>query len=165
MKPAWVWGGVIVGLLVMCLAIQTTLLIYAINDPAFAVEPDYEWKARHWDELQRERARSAALGWSVDLQTAPDDQAGRVRLELLLTDRDGAPIPTADVRLTGFHNARADDRLDGRLAHVADGLYTDVLPIRRSGIWEFRLEITRGEDRYLGTVRKSVISVPASLGG
>jgi len=162
MKPAITWISIIVGLLVLSVAIQGAYLVLALNDPSFAVEPDYESKARDWDAAQRERRNSVALGWSVDLRTSPA-APGEVELRLTLAD-DAGPIEDARVDVAGFHNARAGRVLEWSLPHEAAGVYRLVVPIRRSGIWEFRLAITRGDRRWTGKLRKSVVSVPRSPG-
>jgi len=161
-KPKWVWIGIVVGLLGMSLAIHTALLIFSLNDPSFAVEPDYERKAAQWDETQRRLAASRALGWTVDLSTAPADQAGEVDVTLHLFDRYGKPVREADVTLQTFHVARAGQIVSGELEPVGDGVYGARLPLRRSGIWEFRLSVTHGDELYVDTIRKSVLSTPRS---
>jgi len=156
---------VIAGLLLSSVVIQGTALIVALSDPSFAVEADYEWKARNWDRLRRQAQSSDALGWSFDLRTAPAPTAGEVQVRLTLLDREGVPVEGADVDVSAFHNARANQILTSRLPEVEEGIYGQTLPIRRSGVWEFRVEITRGKERFAGKVRKSVLSVPRSQGG
>jgi nitrogen fixation protein FixH len=163
-RPALVWGAVIVGILLTSVAIQGTALIFALVDPSFAVEADYEWKARNWVELRRQSESSDALGWSIDLRTAPAPTAGELEVRLSVVDRDGAPLRGAGVEVAAFHNARAGNVLRDRLPAIEEGVYGKTLPIRRSGVWEFRVEITRGEDRFFEVVRKSVLSVPRSGG-
>ena len=45
MRPAVVWVSIIVGLLAMSVIGHAVLLISAVCDPSFAIEPDYEQKA------------------------------------------------------------------------------------------------------------------------
>jgi nitrogen fixation protein FixH len=164
-RPALVWGSVIVGILLTSVVIQGTALILALADPSFAVEADYEWKARNWDKLRRQAQSSDALGWSFDQQTAPAPTAGEVQVRVTLVDRDGAPVRGAEVEVATFHNARAGQVLTSRLPEVEEGIYGETLPMRRSGVWEFRVEITRGGERFEGKVRKSVLSTPRTRGG
>ena len=67
MKPRYFWIGLVVALLALSVGVHAVLLIASINDPSFAVEPDYERKARNYDEIQRQREASRALGWMADL--------------------------------------------------------------------------------------------------
>jgi hypothetical protein len=164
MRPAVVWIGIVVALLAMSVTGHAVLLFSAIYDPSFAIEPDYERKAANWDEIQRLKRQSAELGWTVSLGTTPGRQRGDVDLRLQLVDRLGDPITDATVELDAFHNARAGRILRGHPVHQADGVYEETLPARRSGVWEFRLNITRGEEVYVGTIRKSVV-VPLRSAG
>ena len=158
MKPAVVWIGIVVGLLSMSVIIQLVGVILAVNDPSFALEPDYERKAAEWDERKEQRRRSEVLGWETSLRTTPSTTKGMVDVELTLVDSEGTPISDALVSFDAFHNARASQILRDELPHQQDGNYRKTLPLRRSGVWEFRLDITRGNDRFLETTRKSVVS-------
>jgi len=153
-KPHVVWIGIVCGLLLMSAVAYGTLLAFALMDPSFAVEEDYEQKARDWDRIARERARSQALGWQVELRTAGTVRRGTSAVELTLHDRDGAPIDGAAVELVAFHNARASHRLRARLHPEGGGRYVAELPLHRPGLWEFRLRIGRDDDIYVGTIRK-----------
>lgn len=165
MKPAVFWIGMVVGLLLLSVGTQVALLVAAVNDPSFALEPDYERKAAEWDRLQAERRRSDDLAWEVQLRTAPAAVAGGVRVELELADAAGSPIHDASVAFDAFHNARASRIVHHRLPLGTDGIYRATLPLVPSGIWEFRLEITRGDDRFVRTLRTSVISPGPALAG
>ncbi len=164
MRAQFVWIGIVVSLLVGSVVTQGVLLVASMSDPSFAVEPDYERKAADWDAIQRRKQESLRLGWTVDLRTSPSERAGEVNVELSVFDRFGKPIRDATVALKTFHNARAGNVIAGRLFHDADGIYLATLPMRRSGIWEFRLEVVQGESHYTDVVRKSVLSAPRERG-
>lgn len=164
MKPKVFWISLIVGLLTAHVGLHMVLLFAAVNDPSFAVEPDYERKAVEWDDIQRERERSQRFGWTVDLSTRPADTPGQVDVSLTLFDRFGKPVRDATAQVEAFHNARASNVVRQGLPHDADGVYAARLPLRRSGIWEFRLRVVRGDQVYVDTLRKSVLSVPRSRG-
>lgn len=161
MRPAVVWIGIIVGLLAMSVIGHAVLLISAVYDPSFAIEPDYEQKAANWDDHQRQEATNRELDWTVDLsvQASPDAGAG-VGVTVDAYDRWGKPIKDARVSYEAFHLARANRMHRGDLPHQADGHYTAVLPIIRSGQWEWRLVVERDGQRFTRTLRKSVIAPP-----
>ncbi|RMG47929.1 MAG: hypothetical protein D6718_02660 [Acidobacteria bacterium] len=148
------WFALITGLLAMSAAAYGTLIVVALRDPSFAVEEDYERKAREWDRIAEERARSAALGWHVSLAAGPLVLRGRTDIGVVVTDGDGRPVEGAEVHLETFHNARAAHRLRAQLAPVAPGRYGAALPLDRPGLWEFRLRIRRGPDLYVGSIRR-----------
>ena len=159
MKPRYFWIGLVVALLAFSVGVHAVLLIASINDPSFAVEPDYERKARNYDEIQRQREASRALGWMADLTTSPADP-GEVQVSLSMFDRYGKPLREAAVSVETFHVARAGNWIRGELQPAGDGVYAATLPLRRSGLWEFRLKVVRGDDVYTETIRKSVLSTP-----
>ena len=162
MKPGTVWIGAVIGLLLLSVGIQAALLIIASSDPSFALEPEYEQKAQEWDALRRERQASEELGWEVKLRAVPATAPYQVELRLEAVDRDGQPIEDARVSLEGFHNARLGDIRSWKLPHREGGLYSELLPIRRSGVWEFRVRMERGESLFVDRFRKSVVARPRS---
>jgi hypothetical protein len=162
-KPGTVWIVVVVALLALSLGAQGVLIVAALSDPSFAVEPDYEWKAEHWDDIARGRAASAALGWTVALETKPADLPGHVDLFVTVADRSGAAVDAASVSVEAFHNARADLRFATPLAATEAGSYGGRLALARPGLWEFRLEIARGEERFVDAIRQS-IAIPRPPG-
>lgn len=158
MSPKVVWVGFVILLLGMSFVIQGTALYLASTDPSFAVEPGYERKAAAWDEQARERRRSDALGWTADVQTLAGAGRGEAVVRLTLVDRAGAPLEGATVVVETFHNARAAHVLKATLRETdAAGVYEATFAMRRPGLWELRIAATRGEDRFLRTLKKSVL--------
>ena len=94
--------------------VQGALLLFAINDPSFAVEPDYERKALNWDDAQRERAASRSLGWTTELSTRPASTPGEVEVGLDLFDRHGKRVHDVPRRPLGRHAARPAARRRSR---------------------------------------------------
>lgn len=163
MKSSIVWIGIVVALLLFSVGTQVTLMVAAVHDPSFAVEPDYEERARNWDAVQAQRARNEALGWTVDLSTAPGERPRTVDVELLVFGAYGKPLREARVRVATFHNARAAHVIEADLPGNGEGVYRATLPMTMSGVWEFRVEVLDGEDLYTETVRKSVLSRPRGV--
>lgn len=159
MKPRHFWIGLVIALLSLSVGVHAVLLIASINDPSFGVEPDYERKARNYDEVQRQREASRALGWMADLTALPADP-GEVDVSVNLFDRYGKPLREAEVSVETFHVARSGNWVRGRLEPAGDGVYAATLPLRRSGLWEFRLRVVQDDHVYTETIRKSVLSTP-----
>ncbi len=166
MNPRVVWVGIILTLLLGSVAIQVVLLVAALNDPSFAVEPDYERKAHEWDEHQVQQTRNKALGWTFDVGTTPTGVTGERELWVELYDTWGKPIMDAQMGIETFHNARAGHVLATPLAHQRDARYVAKLQMARPGIWELRLRVQRGEDVFTAPRRKSLARlVTAESGG
>src|SRR3569623_2033596 len=82
----------------------------ATHDKSFAVTPDYYQRAVHWDEEQAARRASEKLGWRVSIETAPQaDPLGRRVVSVVLTDAQGQALPAAQLDVTYFHDAHANE--------------------------------------------------------
>lgn len=150
------WALLPVGLLGAMFVGWGLMLSLALDDPGFGVEPDYYEKAVHFDELRALERESERLGWSVELEAVP--QGERARVVLTLVDRAGAGIQGARVTAQAFHNAHSGDVRSLDFVALGDGHYEAWLPHPRTGLWEYRVEATRGSDHYRKVFR-------ADLGG
>ena len=126
------------------------MVMRATNDPAFAVEPDYYRKAVEWDKVQAEQEKSDALGWHVLVDARQDE------LRIRLTDRLGRPVDGATVEVEAFANARASQRIVGRLVPKGLGVYVLQRPFDRSGLWEYRLAAVRDQERFTHVAQKEL---------
>ena len=149
-----IWAWVPVLLLGGLLGTQLTVLHYVLEDPSFALESDYYRKAVSWDAQRELERASAALGWQAQLTATPAPQGTRLRLQL--KDAGAGPLSAAAVRLQAFANARAAQQFEVALAQTAPGVYEGNLPSAANGVWEFRLQATRGAARFAKIVRLSV---------
>jgi nitrogen fixation protein FixH len=149
-----IWAWVPVLLLGGLLGAQLTVLHYVLEDPSFALESDYYRKAVSWDAQRDLDRASAALGWQAQLVATATERETQLRLEL--KDAGAVPLGGASVRLQAFANARAARQFEVTLAESAPGLYQGELPSAAGGLWEFRLQATRGTARFAKIVRLSV---------
>jgi nitrogen fixation protein FixH len=155
MKKGWQWPWAIGGLLGLCVAANVSLLVYANSDPGFAVEPDYYQKALDWDQHMAQERVNADLGWQATIRTVASSQ-GTMRVSARLLDADGSAVAVDSVDVLAFHNARAMDVLEATLVRGQDGTYDAELPIRKGGLWEFRLQARRGDDLYTQIIKQDV---------
>jgi nitrogen fixation protein FixH len=149
-----IWAWVPVLLLGGLLGTQLTVLHYVLEDPGFALESDYYRKAVSWDAQRKLESESAALGWQVQLAATPVEHGTQLRVQL--KDAGSGALTGATVRLQAFANARAARQFEVTLAETAPGSYEGELPSAANGLWEFRLQATRGEARFAKIVRLSV---------
>lgn len=99
----WIWPTLVLGLLLAHAATITWFMTKAISDENFAVVPNAYEKGLGYDRRKARLARTAELGWQVQLKTGSlVDQAGRRMLTVELSGRAGEPILDArmKVRLT-----------------------------------------------------------------
>lgn len=158
---AWAW--VPAGLLGSMLLGLGSMAYVAIDDPSFALEPNYYDKSLRWDQSQAEKRASLALGYRVEL-TQPlvqttDQQA---TVELVLQDRDGAPLAAAQVEVEAFPNATANRIQRLTLREVAPGRYQARLSRAALGLWELRVEVRHAGQRYREVLRRDVTKAGAA---
>jgi hypothetical protein len=147
--PVLLLGSMLVGL--------GGMAYLAINDPGFALEPNYYDKAVHWDQSQAEAAASRALGLQVTFSKPLElSKSGALELELSIRDRDGASFSGARVELEAFANAHASRIESVLLRETAPGVYSAEIARGSRGLWELRIAVRRGDVRYRDVVRAEV---------
>ncbi len=141
------------------------IVVLFVNDPSVSLEDDYYRKAVNWDQHQAEALRSRQLGYRVTLTTRVSPDGRTFSVNVAAADRTGAPLSGAHLSLDAFPNARAGTTVHKALIENTPGAYSIELPRVRSGLWEFRLEISReqggqrgqtGQQRYLEVFRRDV---------
>jgi nitrogen fixation protein FixH len=139
------------------------LAYVAIDDPHFALEPNYYDKAVHWDRTQSEARASAALGLEVAL-TQPLVLAadGSLELELRVTDRERVALSDAVVELEAFPNAYASRVERLTLNETSPGVYRARLDGRVTGLWELRFRVAKGDRHFYQSLRRDVAKGRAS---
>lgn len=146
MKQATLWPIAIVGVLVVTVGANGYLLYRARAD-AIPMEADYYRKAIDWDSTMAQAVRNQALQWRVAATLGTD---GR----LLATVRDGTgqPIEDAAVTVAGFPVAQGDGDFAEPMAATSQG-YQATIAVRTAGLYELRLAIARGRDRFTAVLR------------
>jgi nitrogen fixation protein FixH len=153
MNPARLWPLAIVAVLALTVVGNALLLYYAAAPGAAVVEPDYYGKALAWDSTLARRAEQAALGWRIEAELGARGPEG-TPLVVRLRDAAGAPIAGATVTIEAIHNAPGARHPRAALRPVAGGGYGAPLPLDRRGLWELRIEASRGRDRFSATLRR-----------
>ncbi len=141
MTPARRWVLAIVVLLGGNLVAMVVLATVATVGHSEVI-PDYYQQASHHDDTVAEATASRALGWRVD--------ATLIDGELVITARDdsGAPLSEAQVRVTGYARARAQDRLDVVLVAAGAGAYHGRGD-RTLGLHDLVIAVDRAGQRYV----------------
>lgn len=153
--PALLLGSMLAGL--------GTLTYLAVNDPHFALEPDYYAKAVKWDRTQAQAAESAASGIQLSLQRPlTTDAAGNVELRLSVVDREQAPLTQAQVELEAFPNAYASRIQRMVLRELAPGVYGCRLERASAGLWELRVNVTQGSRSFRQILRQDIGKGPSA---
>lgn len=156
LKKPWFWPAFIIGLLSMGVIFNVVLVVVANNDPSFAVEPDYYKKALAWDQTMAQEQQNMALGWEAKVTTSPAAAEGQMEVVARIAARDGAAVIPDEVTVEAFHNARANAVLTATLARRDDGSYGAEMPMRRPGMWEFRLAVRLGDEHFTQVIKQDV---------
>lgn len=145
--PALLLGSMLSGL--------GTLAYIALDDPHFALEPNYYDKAVHWDSARAAAQRSRETGFSVELAPLVE-HGGVVSIVLELRDRQQHPVAGAELLLEAFPNAYASRVERLRLREVSPGTYAGELRGAVPGLWELRLTATSATTHFEQVVRSDV---------
>lgn len=158
------WPVAIIGVLAVTVVANLAILRVASGPGASALEPDAYARAVAWDSTAAVRAASATLGWTASATISAAARGG-ARVRVVLVDRAGRPIDGAIVRVEAIHN-REMRRVRGTLpaAASAEGAYEEALPLVRRGMWELRLDASRGNERFVASLRAELDPAPASPG-
>jgi len=159
-RRGWYWPVGLVALLLLSAGANIVFMLVATGDPSFAVERNYYQKALRWDETMAQAGRNRALGWTIaaGLDTAAA-AGGRLRLWARVTDRDGAALHGATVRVEAFPSARAGQVIEAALSPVEGG-YAGLLSAGRPGLWELRFHVARGEAVFTQVLTREVPAAP-----
>jgi len=158
------WPLMIVGLLTLGVAANVAILVKGLNETEDSPEPDYYRKAVGWDASQAELARSRELGWKVDLTPSVVESVagggaaaggGHVTIRGALLDDASVPIDGAKVVIEAFSIRKSGQRTTAETT-TAGGRFTVDLPYTASGLWEFRVRATRGNDTYTEVLRREL---------
>ena len=147
--PAMLRGSMLLGL--------GTMAFIAIDDPSFALEPNYYDKAVHWDRSQAEARDSQALGLRLTLlQPLSSSLRGDVELVLSVRDRGDLPVRGAAVALEAFPNAYATRVQQVSLLEISPGVYRAKLAHGVRGLWELRFDVAQGGSHFRQVLRVDV---------
>lgn len=151
------WAWVPAMLLSSMLLGLGTMAYIAIDDPSFALEPNYYDKAVHWDRSQAQARDSEALGLRLTLLQPPSISArGEIELVLSIQDRQGSPVPGATVELEAFPNAYATRIQQVSLHEASPGVYRATLARGVRGLWELRVRVSQGSSLFRQVMRVDV---------
>lgn len=152
----WPWGiGIGLGIVV---AVNAFMIHIALSHPSVPASQDHYGESLHWDEVQAERGRAAALGWQVELQPCASLGPDGCPLSLHVRDAQGAAV-------AGLHGEiraeRADDPTLDRTAAVTAGAeagaYQGHLALGRPGLYTLSMRLEGGPAPWVDTRRIRVL--------
>lgn len=153
------WIAFVSALFLLQVGAVVTMIWIATSDRSFALEPDYYQKAMHWDDISRQQRESAKLGWSLKFDVGSRDEDGKRLVFVVVSDRNGQPIDGASATAEWFHHARARERHTTLFSPQPGGALAASLPFVRSGLYEFRFTVSRGDETFVTTLQRDIAGI------
>lgn len=135
------WVSVIVGFLGLQVLIGVASIVLALSDPTVAVIPNYHQSALDWDVTHRSRQLAGQLGWAIDYNVVPSEQAGQRSLLVTILDRDRRPVGGLNVSAKLYRHARGGEVDKFKLKAIAEGNYQADTKLSEPGLWQVELMI------------------------
>lgn len=148
-----------------CLLGTGSLIVAALGDRSFAIEPNYYEKSLGWNNIAAQRSKNKTLGWNVRVScSASSSGAAHAPILVSVTDSAGTPLAGASVTGEAFPNARASARtqLDFSVAERA-GQFAATVPVIVPGSIHLRFRVTRGTDQFTTELDLNLPDAPAPL--
>lgn len=140
-KSGLFWMLVPVVLLVTSVGGWLLMVSMAVDDPGFAVEPDYYKKASNYDAVIDQRAENSRLSYAVEVVSFALTGERSAHLIVSVRDADGMPLSEARVTALALPVARAFDVQELLLRHRDAGVFEANLQRPRAGLWEVRVRV------------------------
>jgi nitrogen fixation protein FixH len=130
-----------VALLVTSVSGWLWMVSMAVDDPGFALEPDYYKKASAYDEVMAQKERNSQLGYKAHLVSFSLLDKDAAELIIHVKDREGRGVAGAEVTAEGLFVGRAFHTQKVVLKDRGDGVYAASFNQPRAGLWEVRLSL------------------------
>lgn len=152
--PRIFYPGLIVGLLSLSIAMSVGGLYFAMSDGGPEIVPDHYEKSVEYDDFYEARRASIELGWDVEIELDGD------RGDLRVVDDDGAPVSDLEGSLTFHRPEKAEPVASVPVAEAPDepGFYRFDDETDRPGTWDLDVELQRGDDVYVDSLRTTTDS-------
>jgi nitrogen fixation protein FixH len=134
------------------LAVNATMIWIGITSwPGLVTDNSYD-RGLHYNRELEAAAAQTALGWQAEF-SARLGEGLRGVLEASLRDRDGRPIEDASVEARFLRPTSEGHDFTLALAPEGGGRYTAAFELPLAGLWDVRLKVVRGGDRWVGQKR------------
>lgn len=134
------------------LAVNATMIWVGITSwPGLVTDNSYD-RGLHYNRELEVAAAQAALGWQVEFSARLESGRHGV-LEASLHDRDGRPVEGADIEARFLRPTSEGHDFTLALAPAGGGRYAATFELPLAGLWDIRLQVLRGGDRWVGQKR------------
>lgn len=164
-KAGLFWMLFPVGLLVTSVSGWLVMVSLAVDDPGFAVEPDYYKRAAHYDEEIEQRAENNRLGYRVEVASFSPSEGNTAELVLVVRGADGEPLSSAHVGAEVIPVARAFDAQHLTLKARVPGVFEARLERPRPGLYEVRVRVEVQGRVFTRVLRPELVAILAPASG
>lgn len=112
-------------------------------------------RGRAYNTTLEARAKQESLGWTARFALEPQGD-GTQRLLLEMLDRAGAPVAGATVDTTLVRPVERGHDRSVSLSERGAGRYAGAVALDLPGLWEARIVVMRGQDRFAAIKRVMV---------
>lgn len=148
LRNPWVIGWI--ALVVIVVGVNAGMVATAfITNPGLVDKNYYEsGQAMESAYLSRQAARTA-LGWQVALELPEKVSAGQPGMyRLRVNSKENLPLRDAEVRLNAYRPSDATADISAALKESAPGRYDGYLTLPLKGVWDLKVHVIRGEERW-----------------
>ena len=142
-RALWIPGIFVLGFLIV-IAVNGILIFTAVSSfSGLETESAYDKGLRYNEALAAAKA-NAETGWRAE-PLVTGGQSDERKLEIIITDRDGAPV--TELRVEAFLVRPTNAGMDSKIAltDFGAGRYGAVFTPKALGNWELRLKAERGD--------------------
>ncbi len=159
MRNPWVLGWL--GLLITVLAVNVAFIVTAFKTNPGLVDKNYYEKGRAVEEHFQERLKARnRLGWDINVQTPSEVVAGKATtFHVNIVDKVGMPLNGAEVTMQAYRPSDASADIKINMDFVTNGIYQARFALPLKGIWDLKVNVTRGDDE-LNISRRIHVQVP-----
>ncbi len=144
----------VLGFLVV-IAVNAAMVYVALGSFSGLVTDRPYDRGRAYNATLDARAKQDALGWTTRFAMEPQGD-GQQRLVLEVIDGAGAPVGGAAVDATLVRPVERGHDRGLALSERGAGRYAGVVALDLPGLWEARIVIQRGQDRFAAIKRVMV---------
>jgi nitrogen fixation protein FixH len=146
----FLWTAFILLFFVLQAILWTFAISFTASDKSHAVVEGYDEQALQWDELRQAAFESEQLGWEASINVGDSaDLRGNRTVSVVLTDRDGQPVNSANVSVNVFHFGEAANVQQLELPQNSPGNYVGTLECRKTGYWKFNGTARSDESEFI----------------
>lgn len=156
-RNPWVLGWL--GLLLTVVAVNVAFIVTAFRTSPGLVDERYYEKGRDVEKhFQKKLEARGRLGWDINLQSPDKVLVGQSATYYVnIVDKVGLPVRDATVTLQAYRPSDASADIRAEMERVTNGVYQTSVNLPLKGIWDLKIQVTRGEDQLEIARRISVL--------